>query len=221
MLFFDTTPRQVDLGLTQNATAFGPNLARLRMNRGVSLESIATATGMPRPLWEAFEDNELQGWPIGALARSLVADYARLIGEDPPATVNEFCRLFPNGDRRSRCRSDRATSVGQPLVWTDDGPVGERRAERRAAATTAEARRRLWRRADTAIVLADLGVIAVIASAVAVFGGSTLPDTLMGTATLYYTACAVFRWSIGGWAIARLRNATLDTTRYVAAPEPR
>ena len=59
----------------------------------------AAVTNVPVPLWEAFEDNDLYGWPSGVLARAFVSEYARLIREDPIETVNEFCRLFPQGDR--------------------------------------------------------------------------------------------------------------------------
>src|SRR5579864_3078124 len=100
MLFFGVTRREMAPGPTRNSKAFGPNLARHRITRGVTLESIAAATQVPKALWEAFEDDDLLGWPTGALARSLVAEYAHLIGEDPHDAVDEFCRLFPEGDRR-------------------------------------------------------------------------------------------------------------------------
>jgi len=47
------------------------------------------------------------------------------------------------------------------------------------------------------------------ASAVTVLSGIALPRTLLGTAAAYYALATVIRWSIGGWAVARLRGATL------------
>jgi hypothetical protein len=218
MLFFGVTRRDVAPGLSGSSRAFGPSLARHRMSRGVSLESIAATTQVPKALWEAFEDDDLVGWPSGALARSLVADYAQLIGEDPQITVDEFCRLFPHGDRRrGRANRDLAAVINQPLVWTDDVPVRERQVERRAPAATAQKHRRLWRQINRAKTLVDLGAITLTASAVAVVSGVTLPRTLMGTATMYYAASAVIRWSIGGWAVARLRGTTLTTPLTVTA----
>jgi hypothetical protein len=218
MLFFGVTRVEAAPRHTRNPRAFGPNLARHRISRGVSLEAIAAATQVPKALWEAFEDDDLLGWPSGTLARSLVAEYAQLIGEDPQDTVDEFCRLFPHGDRRrGRANRDLAAVINQPLVWTDDLSVREHRVERRAPAATAQERRRLWRQINRAKTLVDLGVIALTASVVAVVSGVTLPLMLMGTAATYYAASAVIRWSIGGWAVARLRGATLATRLGVTA----
>jgi hypothetical protein len=108
--------------------AFGPNLRRLRHRRDVSLESIAAATNVPVAVWQALEDDDLYGWPSGVFARALVADYARLIGTDPDAVVDDFCRLFPKGDRRrSRVLADYAALIGQSQVSTDDRPPGQER----------------------------------------------------------------------------------------------
>ena len=113
--------------------AFGPNLRRLRRRRGVSLESIAAATNVPVAVWQALEDNDLYGWPSGVFARALVADYARLVGMDPDDVVDDFCRLFPKGDRRrSRVLVDYAALIGEAQVSTDDVPPGQ---ERRAVPT--------------------------------------------------------------------------------------
>jgi hypothetical protein len=43
----------------------------------------------------------LSGWPRGLYARAWVRAYASAIGLDPIDTVDEFCRLFPHGDRRA------------------------------------------------------------------------------------------------------------------------
>ena len=107
--------------------AFG---SHLRRRRGVSLESIAAATNVPVAAWQALEDGDLYGWPSGVFARALVANYARLIGVDPDDVVDDFCRLFPKGDRRrSRVLADYAALIGQSQISTDDVPPGhERRA---------------------------------------------------------------------------------------------
>lgn len=61
--------------------AFGPNLRRARLRRGVSLESISSVTNVPVALWEGFEDNDLSAWPPGVLARTFVAQYAHAVSE--------------------------------------------------------------------------------------------------------------------------------------------
>jgi transcriptional regulator with XRE-family HTH domain len=100
--------------------AFGPNLRRLRMQRGITLESIARETKVNIALWAGLEKNDLSRWPTGIYARAYMRSYAQLVGADPEATVDEFCRLFPNGDRRAeRLIRGHAQIVGHPLAWQD------------------------------------------------------------------------------------------------------
>jgi transcriptional regulator with XRE-family HTH domain len=112
--------------------AFGPNLRRLRLQHGVSLDQIAAATKVPADVWDGLEHNDLRGWPVGIFARAYVREYARLIGADPEATVDEFCRWFPNGDRRlAGIVRAQAEIVGHELDYEETPPSGE---ERRASA---------------------------------------------------------------------------------------
>jgi len=109
--------------------AFGPNLRRVRIQRGIPLETIARVTRVPVALWESLEDNDLYGWPTGVYARAYVREYARLIGVDPDETVNEFCRLFPQGDRRRRAiLLNHPAAAGHVVAVTDEVPAsGDRR----------------------------------------------------------------------------------------------
>ena len=101
--------------------AFGPNLRRLRVKRGISLETIAAATKVHTDLWAGLERNDLSRWPAGIYARAYVRAYALEVGIDPDTTVDEFCRLFPNGDRRVvRVVREQAALVGHDLRWKDD-----------------------------------------------------------------------------------------------------
>ena len=81
--------------------AFGPNLRRIRMQRGISVDEIAAATKVSADLWRGLEANDFHRWPSGIFAREYIRQYARAIGVDPDATVDEFCRWFPQGDRRA------------------------------------------------------------------------------------------------------------------------
>jgi transcriptional regulator with XRE-family HTH domain len=110
--------------------AFGPNLRRLRLERGVSLEEIAQSTKVLVSLWAGLERNDLSRWPSGIYARSYLRDYARAIGADPDSTVDEFCRWFPQGDRRvQKIVQEHAEIVGHTeLTWKDDvAPREDRR----------------------------------------------------------------------------------------------
>jgi transcriptional regulator with XRE-family HTH domain len=81
--------------------AFGPNLRRIRIQAGVSLQQIASETNVSEVLWAAMERNDFSRWPNGIFARAYIRDYAKIVGADPDAAVDEFCRWFPQGDRRA------------------------------------------------------------------------------------------------------------------------
>ena len=101
--------------------AFGPTLRRLRIQRGIPIEAIADATRVSADLWHGLERNDLSRWPTGLFARAYVRQYADAIGIDADATVDEFCRWFPEGDRRAeRILQGQAEIVDHHLKWKDD-----------------------------------------------------------------------------------------------------
>jgi transcriptional regulator with XRE-family HTH domain len=103
--------------------AYGPNLRRIRLQRGISLEQLADATKVPVELWADLEKNDVSRWPGGIFARAYVRQYAYAIGVDPDSTVDEFCRWFPQGDRRAeKIVRIHAEIVGHSLEWQDDMP---------------------------------------------------------------------------------------------------
>ena len=119
--------------------AFGPNLRRLRIQGGISLEQIADATKVSVSLWAGLERNDFSRWPTGIYARSYVREYALAVGADPEATVDEFCRWFPQGDRRTEpLIRGQAQIVGHDnLEWRDRDHVPVKAAaegDRRGAA---------------------------------------------------------------------------------------
>jgi len=100
----------------------------------VSLQQLATATKVSETLWAGLERNDFSRWPNGIFARAYVREYAKAIGVDPEATVDEFCRWFPNGDRRALPQiKGQAEIVGHnELQWQDPVPPvadGDRRAD--------------------------------------------------------------------------------------------
>ena len=78
--------------------AFGPNLRRLRIQRGISLHQIAAETKVSADLWDGLEHNNFDRWPGGIFARAYVREYARLIGADPEAT--DYLTMFDVNVRR-------------------------------------------------------------------------------------------------------------------------
>ena len=117
--------------------AFGPNLRRVRIQRGVSLERISADTNVGIALWAGLERNDLSRWPTGIYARAYVRAYAQAIGVDPESTVDEFCRTFPHGDRRAESLiRGQAEIVGHDdLEWRDE--LAEDDADRRGGRTAA------------------------------------------------------------------------------------
>src|SRR5687767_4125852 len=118
---------------------FGPRLRRERERRRITLDEVAEATRVSADLFEGMENNDFSRWPSGIFARAFVRDYARYLGLDTDAVVDEFCRHFPNGDRRAgRLLQAQAELLGHPYATPSDLdplPAGrERRAARRPAA---------------------------------------------------------------------------------------
>ena len=124
--------------------AFGTNLRRIRMQRGISIAQIVAATNVGARFREALENNDLSRWPNGIYARAYVRGYAKVVGVDPESTVDEFCRCFPQGDRRAEFLiRGQAEIVGhKDLEWRDHVPpvAGEidRRGAGAASASTGE-----------------------------------------------------------------------------------
>ncbi|OFW41106.1 MAG: hypothetical protein A3F70_05720 [Acidobacteria bacterium RIFCSPLOWO2_12_FULL_67_14] len=113
--------------------SFVSRLRRHRERGGISLDEIAAVTRIKPELLEAFERNDLSDWPRGLYARAWVRAYASMAGLDPIDTVDEFCRLFPHGDRRAGATLQQmAAVVAHPSGYRDEFTHGPDR--RRTAA---------------------------------------------------------------------------------------
>jgi hypothetical protein len=106
--------------MTEQET-FVTRLRRHRERARVSLHEIAEASCVKEDLLEGLERNDLSAWPRGLYARAYVRAYAHAVGLDPMETVDEFCRLFPHGDRRARATMEEmAAIVASPAEWRDE-----------------------------------------------------------------------------------------------------
>jgi hypothetical protein len=119
-------------------------IARLRRHRErnqVSITQIAIATRVKPEMFEAFERNDLTEWPRGLYARAWIRGYAIAVGLDAIDTVDEFCRLFPHGDRRgARTVQEVAAIVAHPSEYREDiAPELDRRGRTVAEADAASA----------------------------------------------------------------------------------
>ena len=121
---------------------FVTRLRRHRQRCRISLDEMAAETRVKRELLEALEDNNLEYWPRGLYARAWIRSYAAAVGLDPGDTVDEFCRLFPHGDRRANTTIlGIADIIAVPRDYRDEFAHRE---DTRAVSTKAPAPARPW-----------------------------------------------------------------------------
>ena len=107
---------------------FVTRLRRHRQKCRISLDELAEDTRVKKDLLEALENNDLSKWPRGVYARAWIRSYAWVVGLDPDDTVDEFCRLFPHGDRRANGTiREMAAIVASPSEYRDEFAHPERR----------------------------------------------------------------------------------------------
>jgi hypothetical protein len=108
---------------------FVTRLRRHRQRNRISLDELSTEIRVKKELLEALEDNDLSDWPRGLYARAWIRGYATAVGLDPDEAVDDFCRLFPNGDRRMHGTiRGIAAIVASPSELRDEYQGPERRA---------------------------------------------------------------------------------------------
>ena len=189
--------------------SFGPRLRAERERRGISLETIASVTKVGADLWDGLERNDFSRWPSGIFARAFVRDYARAIGLDSDEAVNEFCRLFPIGDRRvSRLIQAQAQLLGHHLSYAESAglPHGDRRTiVPEDSEEAAIVRARLAARAlSTAI---DAAASLVLSFGVSVVTGLPFWPVAGMVTVMYYTGMTIaFGTSPGGKAVDHIRH---------------
>jgi transcriptional regulator with XRE-family HTH domain len=108
---------------------FVTRLRRHRQRNRISLDELSAEIRVKKELLEALEANDLSGWPRGLYARAWIRGYATVVGVDPDEAVDDFCRLFPHGDRRAhRTIQGIAGIVASPSALRDEYQGPERRA---------------------------------------------------------------------------------------------
>lgn len=178
-------------------------LRRERERKGLSLQQLAQRTNVSVALWAAFEDNDFSRWPTGVFARAFVREYALSVGLDPDETVDDFCRWFPQGDRRAeRMIRAQAELIGHDSEWRDEWDrtrVGEDR-RRSTPPSNGKADEQTARRRRRRVLAAALdGAVISLAVAVPVAAFRAPAWTSLGiAAVVYYTATTiVFGASLG------------------------
>jgi transcriptional regulator with XRE-family HTH domain len=197
---------------------FGPQLRLEREWRGITLEELAATTKVSVELWEAMERNDFSRWPSGVFARAFVRDYARAVGLDVNAVVNDFCRYFPQGDRRAaRIVKGQADLIGHQLQANEAEllPAGRerRKADRRAPTRPAAAVMYGPRVAAAAV---DVTCVSLVSLGLAGAFGAGFLGTLGVSAVVYFGVSTVALGTSPGMRLIeaiRLRVPTLFASR--------
>ena len=197
---------------------FGPQLRLEREWRGITLEALADTTKVSVDLWEAMERNDFSRWPSGVFARAFVRDYARAVGLDADAVVNDFCRYFPHGDRRAaRIVKGQAELIGHQLQANEAEllPAGrERRKTDRRAAGRSPATVMYGPRVAAAAV--DLASVNLAALGLAVVFDAGFLKTFGVSTAIYFAVSTIALGKTPGLRLieaVRLRVPTLFASR--------
>jgi hypothetical protein len=197
--------------------AFGPNLRRARLKRGISLEELSTSTKVSVELWEAMERNDFSHWTKGLYARAYVRQYATLVGLNPDDAVDDFCRTIPQGDRRTEhLLRDHAELLGHRLAPTEDPLPSDARGDRRHSSPSEPKhlmfRLRSPRELRVVAAVVDASAVLLLASAAAIFVPGHFWQTFALIGLLYHgtsiaiAGCSPAVWTIFTYVSARPRR---------------
>jgi transcriptional regulator with XRE-family HTH domain len=198
---------------------FGVRLRREREKRGIRLSDLAAATKVSVDLWVGLERNDLSRWPSGIFARAFVRDYARVVGLDADAVVNEFCRQFPIADRRiSRIVQAQGELIGHAVEGLEQAeplPAGRERRNRRRPAAEPPPPSVIYLPRVVAATLDLTCVLGLGLLGVTVFGAGFLESAGL-SALFYFTAATLVGGATPGTslvAVLRHRAPALFTSR--------
>ena len=181
--------------------AFGPNLRRVRLRRGISIEEVSARTNVSAELWEAMEHNDFTRWPTGVAARAYVRDYATIVGVDPDETIDEFCRVAPQGDRRREpLVRGAAELLRHHLAWEDHLPPDVKVDRRTARPAPKDGFDRQTIRAVAS--LSDLLIVTAVASVSAMMLKANFWTTVGVVGLLYHAiTTALLGSGVAAWVI--------------------
>ena len=102
--------------------SIGEKLRLEREARGIALRQISEQTRISIRYLEAIEADDYKRLPGGIFNRSFVRAYAKFVGVDEHAALEDYARTL-----RERGESDdEGSKVHQSLVYTDDGATNNR-----------------------------------------------------------------------------------------------
>jgi transcriptional regulator with XRE-family HTH domain len=210
--------------------AFGLDLRRVRERQGLTLGEVCERTKVSIGHFSSLEHGDISRWPTGIFRRAFIRSYARAVGLDPEALVDQFARVFPDpGDdpksaskaaraarekEKAEARAEAEPAAGSELPLEDSADVLTLRlvldpstlVARPTRASTA-ARRLLAGVLDVLLPLASAGVVAVV------FGDGWFWVTAATVAILGHVAFYGLTGSTpSGWLLAFSRGHLLRAT---------
>lgn len=99
--------------------SLGARLRHQREQQGIALSSIAEQTKIKTSLLAALERDDVSDWPTGIFRRSFLRGYAKAIGLDGDAVVQEFQTAHPEPDDSSTVE---ALAADTAAAKTTSGP---------------------------------------------------------------------------------------------------
>ena len=177
-------------------------------------------------LWLGLERNDFSKWPSGIFARAFVRDYAKAVGLDADEVVDEFCRLFPHGDRRAaRIIKAQAELIGHSPGSLDDPSLVPRGGDRRTVVTQPKAqskRRRVRLAPRTIAATIDVGCTVALALLGPAIVGAGFWASAGVAAIVYYSLSTILSGAtLGTHAVGLLASADAGAVRRPRAPRPR
>ncbi len=190
---------------------FGPRLRSERERRGITIDTIVAVTKVGADLWLGLERNDFSKWPSGIFARAFIRDYAKAVGLDEDEVVDEFCRLFPHGDRRAaRIIKAQAEIIGHAPGALEDPALVPSEGDRRSVARErkAQTRARRIRLAPRAVAAAiDVGCTASLALVGPAIAGAGFWASAGVAGIVYYSLFTILSGaSLGTHAVEFLRQ---------------
>ena len=105
--------------VAERRRSFVAGLKAQRERQQVTLDAIADATKIRRPLLEGLERNDVAQWPCGIFRRSYFRAYAVAIGLDPEPAVRDFLSLYPDPIEASALLKLRRRLEARGIEWPE------------------------------------------------------------------------------------------------------
>jgi hypothetical protein len=188
--------------MIRSPQAFCLALKAARERRGVSLAQIARSTKVCESHFAALERSDLRSWPKGLFRRAFFRGYVEMIGLPVAETMEEFARLFPDGDATGTARP--AADAGALRLSFDSSWQGPSLP--------------IASRILTAMI--DAGAVLVMAAAYAWLSDMNIGTTTAIVSVSYFTLATMLLGDSPAASVERWRRGRAAVLSEAAADDP-